>query len=415
MIFEIYIWVLSFISVFIAVLWIIVNFTSKVHRSEEVKIKKHSKITVVVPVWNEEGSIIPTLNSILNQNYRLDLLEIIVVDDCSTDETCDIVKKFVSDFGYKNITLIKHNKNLGKGGALNTALKKAEGEFFWVYDADSLASKDLLNSLLERFYEKENSDVAAVIAITLIQNQGKWIEKMQRLEYVMTAFGRKLLGSVDTLHITNALTLFKTNILRKVGGFDQGNLTEDFEIAMKLRYNGYRIVMSENGSFYTKVPNTIKKMWMQRVRWFRGFIYNNLKYRKMIMNKKFGLLGLFQIPLEVFFLLIIFVSLIIFGYHIIQSLINLGFQIYIQRFALLEFTVPTIKQIILDFNWKIVFPSIVVLVFGMYLYLEAHRYVRGKWRFYIPSLLYLFVYPLFRSFQWIHALVLELGRAERKW
>ena len=102
----------------------------------------------------------------------------------------------------------------------------------------------------------------------------------------MTAFGRKLLGSVDTLHITNALTLFKTNILRKVGGFDQGNLTEDFEIAMKLRYNGYRIVMSEKGSFYTKVPGTIKRMWMQRVRWFRGFIYNNLKYRKMISLRK---------------------------------------------------------------------------------------------------------------------------------
>ena len=76
-----------------------------------------------------------------------------MVDDCSTDKTCDIVKKFVSDFGYKNITLIKHSKNLGKGGALNTALKKAKGKFFWVYDADSLASKDLLNSLLKRFYD----------------------------------------------------------------------------------------------------------------------------------------------------------------------------------------------------------------------------------------------------------------------
>ena len=129
-------------------------------------------------------------------------------------------------------------KNLGKAAALNTALNIAKGEFFWVYDADSIASRDLLRNLVSRFFEKGNSDVGAVVAVTLIKNQGTWIEKMQRIEYIMAAFVRKLLGSVDTLHITNALSLFKTSVIRKLGGFDVGNLTEDLEIALKLRYNG---------------------------------------------------------------------------------------------------------------------------------------------------------------------------------
>ena len=77
---------------------------------------------------------------------------------------------------------------------------------------------------------------------------------------------------------------------------------------MRLRYKGYRIVMCENGNFRTDVPNTLKGMWGQRVRWFRGFIFYNIKYRNMLLNKRFGLLGLFQIPLEVFVLLAVFLS-----------------------------------------------------------------------------------------------------------
>ncbi|MBS3152796.1 glycosyltransferase family 2 protein [Candidatus Woesearchaeota archaeon] len=415
MIFEIYIWVLSFISVFVALLWVIVNYTSKNYKIDNIKLKDLPFVTVAVPVWNEEDTIIPTLNSILHQNYPKDKIEIIVVDDKSSDSTFDVVKKFIKNGNYSNINLIRHKLNLGKAGALNTALKIARGGFFWVYDADSISSRNLLKNMITRFFEQGNSDVAAVVAITLIKNKGNWIAKMQRLEYIMAAFVRKLLGSVDTLHITNALSLFRTKVIRNLGGYDTGNLTEDLEIALKLRYNGYRIVMCENGNFHTNVPETMRKMWMQRVRWFRGFIHNNIKYRKFIFNKNFGLLGLFQIPIEVFFLLIVFISVIVFSYHFLDILIDFIFEIYIKRFGIFDFTYPGIQQLILNTNFKLLFPSTVVLILGLYLYLSAHDYVGEKWRFYIPSLLYLFVYPIFRSMQWVHALVLELFRAERKW
>ena len=111
----------------------------------------------------------------------------------------------------------------------------------------------------------------------------------------------------------------------------------------------------------------------------------------------------------------VFTSVVIFGYHFINLLIDLGFQVYIQRLALLDFSLPTFKYLILNINWKITFPSFIVLFFGLYLYFAAHKYVGEKWKFYIPSLIYIFVYPLFRSMQWVHAFVLELGRAERKW
>jgi len=414
MIFEIYIWVLAFVGVFAAVLWIMVNHASKFGREGEKKPERFPFVSIAVPVYNERDAIIPTLKSILSLDYPKNKIEIIVVDDKSLDDTVNIIEDFISSKNIKNLKIIRHKKNLGKAGALNSALRTAKGEFFWVYDADSFASRDLLKKLILKFQESKK-DVAAAVSITLIHNQGKWIEKMQRLEYLMAAFTRKLMGSVDTLHITNALTLFRTDILKKIKGFDVGNLTEDFEIAMRLRFKRYRIVMCEEGNFHTHVPNTIKSMWMQRVRWFRGYIHNNLKYKKMVLNKKYGLLGLYQIPLEVFFLLAVFVSVAIFGYHIVKQVIDIGFQIFIMRFEILDFTLPTLKQLIFNLNWKLTFPSIAVLFLGFYIYLAAHKYAGERWRFYVPSILYIFVYPLFRSMQWIHAFVLEFGRAERKW
>ena len=412
--FTFYIWSMAFLSVFVSLFWIIVNSVLKMHGKKHAVLKNYPLVTVAIPAWNEEKSIVSTLECILMLDYPKDKLEIIVVDDKSSDNTVPVARKFIAK--HKNIKLLRHAKNKGKAGAMNTAIKHAHGEYFWVYDADSYASKDLLKNLIERFYEEGNENVGAVVAITLIKNQGNWVEKMQRLEYVMTAFMRKLTGSADTLHTTNALSLFRTEAIKKISGFDEGNLTEDFEIAMRMRFNGYRLIMCEKGNFYTRVPDKIKNMWFQRVRWFRGFIYNTLKYKKMAFNKQFGLLGLFQIPLEIFVLLSLFVSIALFGYHIIGELINILYMVYIMGYNFFDyFTLPSFNQFLLELNWRLLFPSIVVLCSAVYLYIEAHRYVGEKWRFYIPSLLYLLVYPLFRSMQWIHAASLEIFRAKKKW
>ncbi len=404
---------MAFVSAFLSIFWIMVNYVYENKKAEELKV--FPSVTITIPVWNEEKAIIPTIKSILKLNYPADKINVIVVDDKSTDNTVAVVENFLKQKHEIKIKLLKHKENKGKAGAVNTALRQANSKYFWIYDADSIASNDLLKNMIARFEESGNNDVAAVVAITMIKNNGNWVEKMQRLEYVMAAFVRKLMSNVDTLHTTNALSMFKTDVLKKMGGFDIGNLTEDFEIAMRLRSNGYRIVMCEHGKFYTDVPRTIKKMWMQRVRWFRGYIYNNLKYKYMLFNKKLGMLGLFQIPIEIFILLSVFFSVVFLGYNFIILLYNLFFQALILKWNFFDFTMPTLRTFILNINWKLFFPSTIVLVFGLFLYFSAHKYVNEKWKFYIPSILYLFVYPLFRSLQWIHAFVLEFGRAEKKW
>ncbi len=410
--YEIYIWIVAFLSLYVSVFWIIIS--NQIKLKNFPKIKNYPFITIAVPVWNEEKTIINTLQSLIELDYDKDKLEIFVINDGSTDSTEKILKEFLKKNKLDYIKLISQ-KNKGKAGALNTALKYAKGQFFCVFDADSVADKNSLKLMLPYFFSDK---IGAVISPIKVYEPKNWIERIQRLEYIFSSFVRKLMSNVGTLHITHGvLSIFRKDIIEKLGGFDDNkNLTEDYEMAMKLRKNHYQILLCEENINYTKVPNTMKTLWFQRVRWFRGFIFNSLKYKDMIMKKRYGLLGRFQIPLELLTVLIVFASVGFFSYQLIKKIYNFFIKISILKLHLFDFfTIPTFKKFILEMNFKIVFPSFIVLITGLYLYTIAHKYLREKWKFHLVSFIYLFLYPVVRSLQWVHALILQLTKAKGKW
>lgn len=366
-------------------------------------------VSLAVPVFNEEKTVVKTLESLLLLDYPN--IEIIVVNDGSTDGTRKAVDKFISGRKMKNVILI-NQKNQGKGAALNTALKRARGRYFGVFDADCVADRSALMRMVPHF----EKGVGAVIVAQKPHNPKGVIARMQRIEYISASFMRSLMSNVGTLHITHgALSLFDAEILRGVGGFDENNLTEDFEIAMRLRSNNYNIKFCEDVMNETNVPAKFGDLWRQRVRWFRGFIANNLKYKHMVLNKKYGWLGRFQIPLEIVVLVLVFASMIIFIYHvwayfkvILFRILSIGWDSFFLR-------VPDFDELLFSFNFKIVFPIVITLLCGFYLYVKAHRFVGEKWRFYFPTVIYLFLYPSIRSVQWLSAFVLECAGARRRW
>ncbi len=412
--FEVYIWVVAFVSLYISVFWIIVSTQSK--SKELPKIKNLPFVSIAVPTWNEEKTIVNTLKSLINLDYPKDKLEIIVVNDGSNDKTAEVVKKFLVNTKINYIKLVSQ-ENRGKAGALNTALKLAKGEYFGVFDADSITSRKALKLMLPYFYSK---DIGAVISPIKAFKPKNTIEKIQRLEYIFSSFIRKLMSSVGTLHITHGvLSLFRTGVARKLGGFDEKrnrNLTEDFEMALRLRKNHYQILLCEENVNYTKVPSSLKSLWFQRVRWFRGFIVNSFGYRDMVMRKRYGLLGRFQMPLEFLTLITVFTSVVIIGYQLVLSVYNFFMKLAILKLHFFDyFKIPTLRQFVLDINYKVLFPFVVAFVAGIYLYIMAHKYVNEKWKFHVVSFIYLFLYPLIRSAQWVHAFILETFRAKEKW
>ena len=405
---EYYIWIIAFITIYVSIFWISIMF---IENTENAELKKYPLVSLIIPVLNEEKSIKNTVDSLLNLNYPKNKFEVIIVDDGSTDNT----KEIVGNYKDKRVRLIlNEHKGIGKASALNNGILNAKGEIVGCVDADCYVNTDSLMNMIGHF---KSDEVGAVITSVKVLNPRSFFEKMQRIEYILTSFIRRLMSYVGTLQVTpGALSLYKKSVIDKVGYFDENNLTEDYEIALRLINNHYRVVMESSIDTYTYVPENMKDLWTQRVRWFRGFILNNLKYKHMFMNRKYGLSGTFQTPINFFSLFVVFASLILLGYqvfkwvyHFITRLLILEWDI----FNLLKF--PTIKELILNINLKIAFPVVVAFLFGLYIYYKAHQYTKEKIRFPIAIFIYLFIYPFLRTAQWLTALAAETFNLRRKW
>ncbi|MHA1832290.1 MAG: glycosyltransferase [Candidatus Helarchaeota archaeon] len=269
------------------------------------KMNKFPSLSILIPAYNEEKTIGDTIKLIKKMKYPKKF-EIIVINDGSTDDTGRVAKSF------KGIKVID-KPNGGKANALNLGLKYAKGEIIAVVDADSYPGENSLLNAVPFFVEK---NVAAVTTSIFVKSPKNIIERLQRIEYIMIVWARKLLECIDSVYVTpGVLSLYRKEALEKVGKFDEKNLTEDIEIAWRLIYNGYKIKMSLNAENATRVPNNIKDWWHQRLRWNVGGLQTCLKYLNTFMKKDFKSLGLFILPF--------------FSFSYALSLLGLGLLVFI--------------------------------------------------------------------------------------
>ena len=404
------IWILAFISLYLALVWL--NFLYFYDSKKRIKLKNYPFVTIAIPAFNEEKTISKTIRSVLNLSYPKNKIEIIVVNDGSTDKTEKIVKRFSKK--NKNIKLISQ-KNKGKAASLNVALKNSSGEFFACLDADSTITKRSLSLMIPHFSQIKT---AAVISGLKVKNSRNIYEKMQRFEYILAILMRKLKSSINTLAMTpGVLSVYRTKVLKKIGGFDRKNMTEDFEIAMRLKYRGYDIKIEENSFTYTNVPNTFNSFLRQRVRWFRGFIYNHLKYKEMFFNKRYGLLGYFQLPLNILGVFSLLISMGIITFFVISRITEFFIRIFKVDGYLTNYIIkfPSFKEILLSHNTKIMLPIYIASIAGIYLFFVAHKQSKEKIKNPFSAVTYFILYPYLVLIHWISAISQEILRIKRKW
>ena len=161
-----------FILLFLSIFWLLVLFSSKEEKVAK-KLLRKPFFTTIVPAYNEQDSIIGTLNSLIALDYPKEKREIIVVNDGSTDKTQDLVETFIKDHPSRDITLI-NQENKGKGNAMNTGLSRVRGEFFACLDADSFISSNALKEMLPIF---EDENVAAVCPLLKVKNPRSILQK----------------------------------------------------------------------------------------------------------------------------------------------------------------------------------------------------------------------------------------------
>ncbi|MBI2135104.1 glycosyltransferase family 2 protein [Candidatus Woesearchaeota archaeon] len=366
---KIILWIAYFISLYFAVFWFMVLLEDKPKRKAK-KLQKLPFVSIVIPAFNEEKKIRPTVKSVLELEYPRDKYEIIVVNDGSTDKTQEITKSIINEYKSHDIKLISQT-NKGKGAALNKGLRKAKGEYFICLDADSYVSRDALSKTLPHF---TNEKIAAVLPLLKVSNPKTLLQKMQWLEYIVNMFYKELMGKLDCVHVApGPFSIYRKSILGKIGGFDEKNLTEDLEITLRLQKHNYRIVQLLNTDVYTIAPSSFRELYRQRNRWYKGSVMNVITYRRMMFNKNYGDFGIIQMPTIIISGLIAIIIFISLAYYALKPQLQYLYNLSFVNFDLITLIKNfTLNLHYLDLNYMTFLLVAVMLGVSLYMIKKSH-------------------------------------------
>lgn len=248
------------------------------------------QVAVVVPCFNEEAGVVATVKSLLELDYPKDKLEILLVNDGSTDNTLATIQQFASDPRIK----IFSKENGGKHTAMNLALGETQAELIGCLDADSIVAKDALLRIIPVF---SNPRIAAATPGIHVRDPKSLLQHLQNVEYRLSLFNRYILAALGSVFITpGPFSFFRASVVRSLGGWRYAHSTEDMEMALRFQEAGHLIANVPRAVVHTSTPSTLPRLYRQRVRWTYGWLRNAVDYKHMLGNWRYGNLGLLILP-----------------------------------------------------------------------------------------------------------------------
>ncbi|WP_374756272.1 glycosyltransferase family 2 protein [Bacillus safensis] len=250
--------------------------------------KELPTVSILIPAHNEEVVIRQTLKAMVQLSYPKHLLEIIVINDNSSDGTGDIVQSFSEQYDYVHMIETKPPfAGKGKSTALNEGLKASTGEVICVYDADNMPEQKAVYHLVLGLLNDPKA--GAVVGKFRVINAAKnLLTKFINIETIcfqwMAQGGRWKWFGIATIPGTNFA--IRRHILEELGGWDVHALAEDTELTIRVYNLGYVIRFFPAAITWEQEPETWKVWWRQRTRWARGNQYVVLKFLKQFMKLK---------------------------------------------------------------------------------------------------------------------------------
>jgi len=368
--------------------------------------KKIYSVSVIVPAYNEAMGIARTIESLLKLDYPKNKLKIIVIDDGSKDNTYEIAKRYEN----KGVVIFT-KKNSGKANSLNFVLKKIDTELIGCLDADSYVDSDALKKMIGYF---NNKDVMVVTPSIKIGNAKNILQQIQRIEYLMGVYLRKVFSFLGSIHVTpGPFSIYRKDFLDKYGGWDESTLTEDIELALRIQSKNFILENSIDANVYTIGPKTFDGLFKQRMRWYVGFINNVIRY-KSLFNIKYGNLGIFILPSS--FIFVAFSILALF-YSVYKLSIN-TFE-WLVNFSAINFEFnPYLRTLTSSFNFYMqpfFILTLVMILFGAIGVVIAKKYSKELGNVGFFYVIYLLFYWLLFAFWWFIASVYKLFSVKMKW
>ena len=292
--------VYTFIAFYFLMIYIMTYSQNRKQIYETIEPDKIRSLSIVIPCYNEEKSIGKNIEAFLASDYE-GLKKLIVVDDCSTDDSYKIIKGYAKK--YPRVIALQTPKNTGRAsGAKNFGIKYVKTELIGFSDADSLPNKNAISKMVGVF---NDTKVGGVTSRVFVNSPKNCLTRIQAIEFKIIAFTRKLLEFLDAIYVTTGpLSIYRKKAFDQVGGFDENNLTEDIELTWHLVSKGWKVKMSIPAIIRSYVPTKIRAWFHQRIRWNVGGIQTVAKYKKKFLET--GMLGIFIMP---FFVLSWFLGL----------------------------------------------------------------------------------------------------------
>lgn len=223
------------------------------------------KLTILVPAYNEEASLADTISSIQNQTRAVQ--EVIVIDDCSTDQTYAVASSL-------GVTVMRPPANTGsKAGAQNYGLQHVTTELCMAIDADTVLAPDAIEKLLDSM---KGAAVAAACGFVLprfvrtVWERGRYVEYLFAFTFfkqIQDYYGKPLISS-------GCFSAYQTDVLKEAGGWPQRTLAEDMDLTWSFYQSGYQVRFVPEAVCYPIEPHNYHFMSCQLKRWSHGFLQN---------------------------------------------------------------------------------------------------------------------------------------------
>ncbi len=305
------------------------------------KLKKHQQksddfypmISVIIPAYNEEKSVLKTVSSVLENGYPHNRFEVIVVDDGSIDNTAQVVRNFKNKHAIENLQIITQD---------NTGIKYfSKGELIMCLDADSFLAKGALKNAVNHFLDPH---VFAIASNVKVKKAKGFLNLLQRFEYTISYQMKRGQTIYNIEYIIGGIgSTFRKDYLEVIGFYDSNTVTEDIDLTMKMLQHGnklIRVIYAADVVAYTQSVLNISDLIRQRYRWKWGRYQTFWKNKHMFFSfdNKFtkGLTWIY-LPYALFGDLAFFFEPLVIGYILFLVVIYHDYFTLLSAFLVISF------------------------------------------------------------------------------
>jgi biofilm PGA synthesis N-glycosyltransferase PgaC len=272
-----------FYPFFMALFWIVgslVFFWRRERRRQPPELASYPQVTVLIPCHNEQVTIEQVVRAAAASRYPN--LDILVIDDASTDSSLAILEQLLTQI--PNLRLLTLERNLGKAKALNVGALATSAEYLMCIDADALLDAEAIHWMV--FDLERTPRAGAVTGNPRVLNRTTLVSRIQVGEFSaivgMIKRTQRLLGRVYT--VSGVCSCFRHRAIHEVGYWSSDTVTEDVDISWKLQLGYWGILYEPRAICWILVPESLRGLWHQRLRWARGGMEAALRHHRAIFH-----------------------------------------------------------------------------------------------------------------------------------